>query len=173
MSQEYPRACYFIGLSLVFYMLCTLGLMIVIHIGGLPFAREHTLLRIHVMAGLFGALGAAISAVRKYYHALITASTARASGRPLVLIDWSLGWVYYYLTRPLLGGVLGALSFTLTYVGFNILKGPALTEISGQGRYLIYGLAFLAGFSVGHALDRLDALAKEMFQTSSEREEGS
>jgi len=170
MTREHPPVCYFIGLSLVLYLLVILLVMILIHVGTLTFFEGHAFLRLHVMAGLFGALGATISAMRKYYHALITTSTARVTGKQHVPVDWTFGWIYYYLTRPLLGGILGALSFTLTYVGFNILKGPTPTQISGQGQHLIYALALLAGFSVSHTLDRLDALARELFRASSDRE---
>ena len=169
MTKEHPPICYFIGLSLILYLLAILLLMISVHVGALPFLEGHALLRLHLMAGLFGALGAAISAMRKYYHALITANTDRATGKQNVLVDWTFGWVYYYLTRPLLGGTLGSLSSTLTDVGFNILTGPIPTPISGGGRQLIYGLALLAGFSVSHTLDRLDALARELFRASSDR----
>ena len=50
--------------------------------------------------------GATLATMRKYYGVLI--ADAVRDGH--VQSVWSVGWVYYYLTRPLLGSVLGGLS---------------------------------------------------------------
>jgi hypothetical protein len=119
------------------------------------------------MCGLFGSAGASIAAIRKYYRALISEATARAGGQAPNPTNWSWGWVFYYLSRPILGGVLGALAYTLSLVGVSILTEPVGTQISEKGRYLLYGLSFMSGFAVSHVLDRLNTLAKQVFKSES------
>jgi len=41
-------------------------------------------------------------------------------------------------------------------------------EISNEGKYLLFALAFVSGFAVSHILDRLEALAKKIFQVDLE-----
>src|SRR3990170_529995 len=112
----YPKSCYFVGVSLVINLL--------------PVLTIETLLRMHLMCGAFGMLGASVASIRKYYKVLITEATEKQSGKTVQKTDWSLGWVYYYLTRPLLGTVLGALSFTLSFIGFHVLANQPTIEIS-------------------------------------------
>jgi hypothetical protein len=117
------------------------------------------------MCGAFGMLGAAVAAIRKYYRTLITESTARAANRPVTPSVWDFGWMFYYLTRPLLGSILGSLTYTLSFVGFQVLATSTDIQISSNGKYLLYALSFMAGFSVSQALDRLNALAKQVFHS--------
>jgi hypothetical protein len=117
------------------------------------------------MCGGFGMMGASLAAIRKYYKALITERTALATHQAMLTTDWTLGWVYYYLARPFMGGILGALSFTLSYIGVQVLVKPADSSISAEGQFVLYAIAFVAGFSVTHVLDRLEAVAKQTFGT--------
>ena len=172
--RRYPLACYAVGIILVADLAVAVCSIIVLHMDLLPPLAEARLLRAHLMSGGFGMLGAAIAAVRKYYRTLITQTTATAAGGALTLSDWSIGWVYYYLTRPILGGVLGALAFTLSFVGVHVLASPSDTQISDEGRYLLFALAFVSGFAVSHLLDRLEELAQKIFvaqRVSEERED--
>jgi hypothetical protein len=109
-------------------------------------------------------LGAGVSTGRKYYSALITEATALRAGDQSRLTDWSVGWLYYYLTRPLFGAVLGAMSYLLSFIGVQVLTFGDRIEMSEEGRLLLYALAFLSGFAVSHVLDRLEAVSKEIFR---------
>ncbi len=109
-----------------------------------------------------------MASIRKYYKYLISHSTALINNKECVPMDWSLGWVYYYLTRPILGAVLGAITFTLSFIGFQILSDAQQIEISGKGKNLLFALAFVSGFSVSHVLDRVEAISRQIFKSSSD-----
>ncbi len=166
-DREYPKSCYFVGFSLVIYLLLSILTILIVHFNVVTVLRTMALLRIHLLCAAFGMLGASMASMRKYYRVLITESTSRQVGKPVQATDWSLGWIYYYLTRPILGAVLGALSFTLSFVGFQILAKHQSIQISDEGRYLLLGLAVVSGFSVSHVLDRLEAISKQFFQAAS------
>ena len=159
----YPPTCYVVGILLIVFLLLSASIIIIVHLDVFAFLKSAGLLRAHVMCGGFGMMGAALAAIRKYYKALITERTALATCQVLPPTDWTLGWVYYYLARPLMGGILGALSFTLSYVGVQVLVKPAASSISVEGQFVLYAIAFVAGFSVTHVLDRLEAVAKQTF----------
>lgn len=112
-------------------------------------------------------LGATLAAIRKYYRALITERTQQLENPATPGLDWSLGWVYYYVTRPILGGVLGALALTLSFVGVKVLTTPSSVPISEGGRYLLYASAFLVGFATSQVLDLLEAIAQRVFRPPS------
>lgn len=142
----------------------SVAMIVCVHLDIWPaFSKTH-MLRSHVMCGSFGMLGATLAAMRKFYRTLITESTAKAASKPVIPAIWDFGWVYYYLTRPVLGGILGALTYTLSFVGFHVLAAQPDVKMSAEGRYLLCALSFVSGFSVSHALDRLNVLAKQFFQ---------
>jgi hypothetical protein len=162
--HSFPKPCYAVGVALIVYLVTAIAAILVIHLDALSFLAGSRLLRAHSMCAAFGMLGATVAAIRKYYRTLITQTTARAAGQPVPPNDWTFGWLYYYLTRPLLGGVLGALVYTLSFVGIQILVSPKQIAISSEGRYLLFGLSFLSGFAVSHVLDALEALARKLFR---------
>ena len=164
-NPNYPKGCYWVGAALVVYVVLAVTILVCVHLNVSTILANAKILRAHVMCGAFGMLGAAVAATRKYYRTLITESTARATGKQVLSSVWDFGWVYYYLTRPSLGAVLGALSYTLSFLGFQVLAAPADLEISTEGRFLLYALAFVSGFSVSQVLDRLDAVARQLFQS--------
>jgi hypothetical protein len=163
-TPDFPRACYAVGIALLVYLLLAVSAILLIHLDTLSVLASSRLLRAHSMCAAFGMLGATVAAIRKYYRTLITQSTAWGACQPVSPNNWTLGWLYYYLTRPLLGGVLGALVYTLSFVGIQILVRPKQIEISSEGRYLLFGLAFLSGFAVSHVLDALEAIARKVFR---------
>jgi glucose uptake protein GlcU len=118
------------------------------------------------MCAGFGMVGATIAAIRKYYSKLISESTAKATGNVKPPLDWGLGWIYYYMSRPILGAILGALSYTLSFVGVLILTNGRDIVISNEGRFLLNALAFVSGFAVSQVLDRLGAVSKQIFRAS-------
>jgi hypothetical protein len=163
-DQEYPVACYVVGIFLIVYLIISVCVILIVYLKYRNILVDSYLLRSHVICGAFGMLGAAIASIRKYYQYLITYSTARAIGRSVQPMDWSLGWIYYYLTRPILGAALGALTYLLSFIGFHVLIDSPSLDISYKGKYFLYAVAFVSGFSVSHVLDRVDAVAKQIFQ---------
>lgn len=164
-DQEYPIACYVVGTLLVVYLFIGVSVILAVHLNYSTVLAHSDLLRSHVICGAFGMLGAAIASIRKYYQYLITYSAAKASGQSVQPMDWSLGWVYYYLTRPILGSALGALAYLLSFIGFHVLADSPSLDISNKGKYVLFAVAFISGFSVSHVLDRVEAVAKQIFQS--------
>jgi len=165
-----PAICYCVGIVLIVYLLASVFLVVAVHVNLFGDFGRFQLLRAHVMCGGFGMLGAAMATARKYYQILITESTNRANKKPTPVVIWDLGWSFYYLTRPILGGILGALSYTLSFVGFNALSTMPDVGISKEGHLLLYGLAFVSGYAVSQVLDRLNTIAKQLFQHKPETE---
>lgn len=159
-----------VGIMLMVYLAAAISLIIVVHINLFGQLVNFQLLRAHLMCGGFGVLGAAMAAMRKFYRILISEGASQLSGQSFLKINWNLGWMFYFITRPILGGILGALSYTLSFVGFNTLASSPDMEISTHGRFLLYGFAFVSGFGVSQVLDRLNAIAKQLFQHKSEEE---
>jgi hypothetical protein len=163
-AAGFPKPCYAVGIGLILYLITAIVAILVIHLDTLSILASSGLLRAHSMCAAFGMLGATVAAIRKYYRTLITETKSRATGQPTPSNDWTFGWLYYYLTRPLLGGVLGAMVYTLSFVGIQILVSPKQINISSEGRYLLFALSFLSGFAVSHALDALEAIARKLFR---------
>jgi hypothetical protein len=163
---KHPASCYFIGVLLPLYLAIAMAIGVAMHLGWPRLLCESHLLKVHVMCALFGMVGASVAAIRKYYQVLISEATGLSRGKPSTT-NWDWGWIYYYATRPLLGSVLGALSCTLSYVGVQVLAKPSDIEFSNHGRYLLFAIALVSGFSVSHVLDRLNAVSKQVFRGSS------
>ena len=166
---ELPRSCLVVGVALAGYLLVGLATVIAVHLNAISWIAKSDLLRAHAMCGGFGMIGASMAGMRKFYRTLITESTNRLAGRDSPPTIWDFGWLYYYFTRPLLGAILGALTFTLTFAGFQVLAKPSDITLSNQGRYLLYALSFVSGFSVSHVLDRLNSLARQAFKAESSK----
>jgi hypothetical protein len=150
-------------------------IIVIVHLNLIRPLAGAWLLRTHVLCAGFGMAGASIASIRKYYRTLITESSGTPSERAALAPNrWTFGWVFYYCTRPILGAALGAFSFMLSFVGFQILARPYEMGISDEGKYLLYAVAFMSGFAASHVLDRLAAIARQAFQgkaNPAEREE--
>jgi xanthine/uracil permease len=163
MSRQYPVACYLVGVLLLLFLGIAVAALIAIHLNELPFVGRSQLLRVHALCGAFGMLGASVASIRKYYKTLISDSTARSIGNDTNQSSWDFGWVFYYFTRPILGGILGALAYTLAFIGFQILSGPNISKISNQGNMLLYAVSLVSGYAVSDVLDRFKLIAKQLF----------
>jgi len=163
MPLRHPITCYVIGFSLLFFLGFSLASIVAIHLNEAPLITRSPWLRISAMCAAFGMLGASLAATRKYYKVLITESTARALGKTDAHAVWDFGWTFYYLTRPILGAILGALAFALVLIGFEILSISQNSSISRQGNMMLYVIALLSGYAVSQVLDRLNAVAKQVF----------
>lgn len=150
------------------YLLIAVCAIISIYLNIFECLAKTSILRTHILCGAFGMLGASVASIRKYYKYLISHSTSIIKNSEVSPMDWSLGWVYYYVTRPILGSILGAITFTLSFTGFQILSNVQQIEISSKGKNLIFAIAFVSGFSVSHVLDRLEAISKQIFKSSSD-----
>jgi hypothetical protein len=162
-TEKIPWQGYIVGIVLISYFFIGIIAVISIHLDSYDILKKSALLRTHFFCASFGFLGATIALIRKYYKHLITLSNAQKNKKFFPQMDWSFGWVYYYFVRPLLGALLGALTYTLSLLGFQILAKPQQIAISGEGRILLFAIAFLTGFSVSDVLDRLSSTAKQMF----------
>lgn len=167
-QRDYPIACYIVGISLLLYVIVAIYILISIHTDSITIFVKTRILRAHVICGAFGMLGASVASIRKYYNILITESISNLTGKLIPPSDWSIGWIYYYLTRPILGAILGSLAFLFSFIGFHFLADEKTLQISNKGQYLLYAIAFLSGFSVSHVLDRLEAISKQIFQLGEE-----
>ncbi len=167
---EYPTSCYVVGFGLLVFLLLGSVSVIVVHLGPIEALEKDTLLRAHFMCASFGMIGSSIATIRRYYGRIISERAAQLQGKQIPPTDWSYGITFYYLTRPVLGSVLGALSYTLSFIGFQILSEPKALEISGEGVLLLYAVALLSGFSVTHVLDRLEAISKQIFHVKNNQD---
>jgi len=160
---KYPTICYVVGIWMILCIIISSLGIVGVHLHLIEVVEKSSIFRIHVYCGLFGMLGAAIAATRKYYKVLITESTNIMNGIEYIPSDWNLGRTYYYLTRPILGFVIGAITYTLSFIGFQVLSEQVTVKISNEGRYLLFALSFISGFSVSHVLSRVEAIAEQIF----------
>jgi len=163
MSRQLPVSCYVVGIALLGFLILALLSIVAIHLHEIPILERSQLLRTSAMCGAFGMLGSSMATVRKYYQVLITESAAKYAGRQVSESGWDFGWTFYYLTRPILGSVLGALAFVLVFIGFEILSATQTTPISNHGHMMLYAIALLAGYAVSQVLDRLTLVARQVF----------
>lgn len=161
-----PVARYLIGFALLAYLLLAAVLIVVFHLNIISIINDHQFLRANLICGAFGMLGSSVAAIRKYYRWLITESQMQKAGKEISPLDWSWGWIYYYICKPLIGYVLGAMIYTLTAVSLKIFSEPILVGVSTEGRCLLYGISFLAGYSGGSMLDRLEYVSEQLFKRS-------
>ena len=164
-EQERPvaRIAYLVGVVLAAYLASAVVGIVLIRSGHPAFLSEDSLLRAHFMCGGFGFLGASLHAIRKYYQALISHSRP-VPPTGVTIPNWSFGWVYYYLIRPFMGGILGSLVYMLSYVGLQLLANPKELLPSSQGTVLLYALALVAGYGVSPLLDRLEGIGRKIFK---------
>jgi hypothetical protein len=152
----------YLATVLIMFMLSAIISIASIHLWWGLLNINSPILRAHMMCGAFGMLGASMASLRKLYKSLITESTAKSSGCSFAPFTWDFGWILYYLTRPMLGTILGASSYLLGYVGFQVLTGSVDVKVSNQGTHLFYTIALLCGFSASQALDRMHSTAKDI-----------
>lgn len=163
MSTAERNGRYITGLALIVYIIVSVALLLLIACEIIEFKPEHIFLRTNFICAIMGALGATTAAIRKYYKYLIISSEEEKDNVTSKLSQWSFAWTYYYLTRPILGSLLGALSYLFSYIGVGILSSAEKVDLSAKGIYFLYAFAFLSGFSVSHVLDRLENVSKQIF----------
>lgn len=162
--------CVSIGVWLVLCLWLSVAIITLTHLNYFDWVTSSQLMRSHIMSGGFGALGSSVAAIRKYYRALISSTTDQRGSEQIRKVDWNYPWAYYYATRPLLGGVLGALTFTMSNIGFQILSPSEQQSMTNQGTTLLYALSAISGFSVSQVLDRINSVSQQLFKADLNRE---
>ena len=158
----HPRIA--IGILLLAYFAFAIALLVAIHLVNFPLLEKHTLFRSHLVCMAFGMLGAVIASIRRYYHALITEEVSGREHSRALTLTWGYGCLYYYITRPLLGGVLAALVYMLSFVGVQVMVTAKDLQFKTEGLLILYAVAFLAGFSVTDVLNRIETVATSIFR---------
>jgi hypothetical protein len=137
--------------------------IIALHVHALVDLNTFPDLRAHLVAGGFGSLGATLVAFRKFYQSVLTDETAAAFGEQPTPTAWGLGWLIYYAGRPLVGGILGALVYMLSFLGLQVMTVADSITLSGQGTLVLYSAALAAGSSSSLMLDLIGDLASKVF----------
>jgi len=96
-----------------------------------------------------GGLGATTYAIRGYYQAHIND-------------EFDLKYTWWYIFRPLLGVVVGVVSYFLLVGGLLSLSRDSEIDY-GRSRMLYVGIAYLAGFSFTQFTNKLVDVAKTFF----------
>jgi len=170
MAVRRHYSCYIIGAVLGLCLIATPVVIIVLHLDLIPGLSESPVLRAHVLCGAFGLLGASIATIRRYYHALITEERGPHTDghhRPIV---WGYGYLVYYVSRPVLGAILGPLVYMLSFIGLQVMVAADRIDISTEGRMLMYAIAFVAGYAVSDVMDRVEAISRNMFKPTQQDE---
>lgn len=170
MFTTLPRSASVVGGYLVASLIVGALLVLVIHLNWIPKICTEPMLRAHFICAAFGVMGASMAAMRKLYRAGITHDVLLAqkidceATNPIK--SWGTWWVYYFVTRPIYGGFLGALVFLLSNVSLQIMSQAGGEVLSPQGRYILFGVACLSGYSVSHVLDHLSNASKKVFKNN-------
>jgi hypothetical protein len=154
----------FIGITLLAYLAIAIVTLIIVHIDAIAILLKFPLLRAHAMCAAFGMLGATVAAIRKYYQTLITFGVNADHLTTRHPPGSEYGWSFYYLTRPILGGIMGALVYMLTFISVQILAKPAKLDLASEGRMLLYALAFVSGYAVSNVLNRVEVVSRRVFR---------
>jgi len=102
-----------------------------------------------------GFLGASVFAFRGFYWAVGPQSDTNPRYR------YDPNWTLWYVSRPILGALLGIFVFATLLAGVSTL-GKASSDTSGVAAY--FSAAFLAGFAVTDFLNWVGAAARKMFK---------
>ena len=79
--------------------------------------------------------------------------------------DWNIGRIFYYIIRPVIGFVLGGLSYPVAKIGLiALVEGPENKDLSDLGSLIVYVIAFLCGFSATKFLNNLNKISSGLFK---------
>jgi len=107
-----------------------------------------------IYATFAGVIGASTYALRGFYHAV----GPQQADKPEY--NYDPNWTWWYLARPILGGILGFTSFAILRAGVGTLGAGQQNGTAITG-YLSVGL--LAGFSASSVFDWMAGIAKRLF----------
>lgn len=103
-----------------------------------------------------GMLGAAVYAIRGFYWAV------GPQREEIRRYQYDPNFTFWYFTHPIMGAVLGVISFAMLRAGVGTL-GTASTDGGASAAY--FAVAFLAGFSVTEVMNWLYQTAGRVFST--------
>lgn len=106
------------------------------------------LLQLVLYSVLFGLLGALIHCLRSIYI------------HRSVLNDWDNRWIIWYYLRPIVGGVMGLVSFVFIKAGLIVFTTEANPTTTSRIAYL--AIAFLAGFNVRNFLKKIEDVSRSV-----------
>lgn len=124
-------------------------------------------------AAAFGFMGSIINFFRKTYVYLITHKFKRVleeqganpENNSDHLKEVINGYCLYLIFRPFAGLVIGPVVYMLAFTGLLIFVKQSINvgpELTIQGRYLIYIVAFVGGHASSEILDYFSRLAKKI-----------
>ncbi len=160
---KYPKRVIVICSLQIFFLILAGVLLLLISGDFIQIYSASPEIKNQLLCGLLGFIGALIASMRKFYRVLITYSSKCKNDSCSEELDLSIGWLYYYISRPLLGAFLGIFSVILVKLGFKVLLENKSQNISNEGSLLLFTISLLSGFSVSHVLNQLEAIAKQIF----------
>lgn len=145
----------------VAYLLVLLGLNAAIHLAIhhqiIPISSD--LLRLAAYSILFGLLGALVHCLRAIYiHRSIRN-------------DWDDRWIIWYYLRPVVGGVMGLVSFVFIKAGLIVFASESSPP--GNARIAYMAVAFLGGFNVRNFLQKIEDVSRSVLGIEPSAEGGS
>lgn len=76
-----------------------------------------------------------------------------------VLTDWDSNWNIWYFLRPLVSGIMGAISFIFIKAGLFAFS----SEITSENRIFAFlAISFLAGYNVKNFLIKIEDISKTL-----------
>lgn len=116
----------------------------------------------HVTYGLFcaGVLGGSFYCLRALYQKIADAyapSNPKQALKPLRM----RAWAFWYVYRPLQGGVLALILLVLTKSSLMQIQNPSGVDSSSY--YTLVGVGFLAGFGAHEVIEKIRQIIKVIF----------
>lgn len=120
----------------------------------------------NVTYGLFlaGALGGAFYCLRALYQRIGDAYTPIDGLKSESPTSNMKVWIFWYLYRPIQGGVLALLLLVL--VKSSLLKIENAADLNIKSYYTMIGLGFLAGFGAHDVIHKIQELIQVLFAKS-------
>lgn len=87
-----------------------------------------------------GLLGSAVYMIRGFYYSTVE------KDNPEKIFDFNR-WIWWYLSRPILGAIAGAISFIIIYLAFDL-------EQSGKNQLVVFLAGFLVGYNFHEFIER-------------------
>lgn len=100
-----------------------------------------------------GVLGSVIYTFRGFYQSIVEPENSPKA--------FNFKWVFWYLIRPLAGGVFGFVTYA--FIRAELLAFGLTSNISEQNNLMFFGTSFLAGFGFHDFAEYLSKKVKRLF----------
>ncbi len=119
----------------------------------------------NVTYGLFlaGAMGGAFYCLRAVYSRLADTFTPQEGSPPKTPLNMQV-WLFWYLYRPIEGGVLALILLMLTKSNLLQLQEGTSQDVSSY--YTLIGVGFLAGFGAHELIHKILEIIQVLFSRS-------